>query len=73
MKLEVGEITDSGNFQLIERIRSLDELWTVLVTEKSVFVRHKAYPTAFIMSWTLRHTVNWINQGMFFKIKRILK
>ena len=56
--LEIGEETKSG-YKLTKQIESLDELYTVLQTDKSLFARHRMYPTAFFFSWPIKTCMNW--------------
>lgn len=69
--LKPGLITDSGNFELVKRINSLDEFWSVLKADKSIFARHRMYPCAFFESWQIRLVEQWINMGWFYTAKKI--
>ena len=61
----IGFTTKSG-FKLIKKIESLDEFWLVINTEKSIFARHRMYPSAFFHSWTIRQIKSWLDAGWFF-------
>jgi len=67
--LAVGSLTKSG-FRIIKKIESLDEFWEVLNTDKSLFARHRMYPTAFFYSWQIRLIKKWIDAGWFFTAYR---
>lgn len=69
--LKPGLITDSGNFELVKRIESLDELYFVLSEKQSIFARHRMYPTAFIFSWQMRLCFIWMGRGWFWTTKKI--
>jgi hypothetical protein len=73
MKLETGIKTDSGNFELVKPIHSMDRLAEVLVSESSIFFRHRMYPTAFIMSWQFRMLNNSMIRGWLWETKKINK
>lgn len=60
----------SKNYVLENKINSLDELWGVLKANPSLFARHRPYPSAFIMSWSIKLISEWINKGWFWTIKR---
>lgn len=63
MTLKKGEIITSGNYALKKKITSLDEFWMVIKNEKSIFYRHRMYPTAFFFSWQIK----MIADGIFFE------
>jgi len=71
--LAEGKITKSGNFKLKKKITSIDELLMILKRDKSIFARHRLYPSAFYLSWHLRMIDSWINMGFFWEIERIDK
>jgi len=71
MKLQKGELTDSGNFKLTKKIESLDEFLSVLKNNKSIFARHRMYPTSFIYGWNIRLIERWINNGWFYNTEHI--
>jgi hypothetical protein len=62
---KVGFRTESG-FEFIKKIESLDEFWNALQSEKSIYARHRMYPTAFFRSWNITLISNWMNKGWFF-------
>jgi hypothetical protein len=66
-----GDITPSGNFMLTTKIKSLNTLYKHLMNEKSIFARHRMYPTAFIYSWQIRQCDSWIKRGWFWKTKKV--
>ncbi len=68
--LKIGGITKSGNFKLVKKITSLDELWEVLKTEKSLFAKHRMYPSAFFYSWHFREVQKWLDYGFFWIVKK---
>jgi hypothetical protein len=63
MKLEKGLVIPSGNFILDQKIKSLDEFWAIIKTEKSIFYRHRMYPSSFFFSWQIK----MIADGIFFE------
>lgn len=62
---EKGDITKSGNHTLKKKIVSLEEFWDVINKEKSLYARHRMYPTAFFFSWTIKLIVTWLDAGYF--------
>ena len=69
----IGMITDSGNFQLVKKIETLDELYDTLTRFKTIFARHKIYPSAFIYSWQIRTAKEWMDKGLFYSVIRVKK
>lgn len=67
--LAVGFSTESG-FQLTKKIETLDEFWQIINTDKSIFARHRMYPTAFFQSWNIRLIKTWLDAGWFFQAYR---
>lgn len=59
------------NFELVEQIKTMSDLIIELDNKPSIFWRHKVMPTSFFYSWQLRQVVFNLNQGFFWKIKRI--
>jgi len=66
--LAVGEVI--GNFKLAQRINSLDGFWIAINNEKSIFARHRMWPTAFFHSWNIRLIKQWMDRGWFFVAER---
>ena len=66
-----GYITKSGNFKLTKRIDGLDEFWNALILNKSIFARHRMYPTAFFYSWQIKEVRSWLNNGWFWLAEKI--
>lgn len=64
-RLVEGATVKSGNFNLVKRIETLDEFWSVINSDKSFFARHRMYPTAFFFSWQIRQINIWIKNGWF--------
>ena len=60
-----GYIIESGNFKLNKNIQSLDELWDIINSNKSIFARHRMYPTSFLLSWNIRLIKQWMDAGWF--------
>jgi len=58
--LERGHVVKSGNFKLVRKITSLDEFWHVINSQKSLFARHRVYPSAFFLSWQIKTVNSWI-------------
>lgn len=67
--LKVGFKTKTG-FELTKKIETLDEFWQVINQDKSLFARHRMYPTAFFMSWPIRLVKIWLDKGWFFQAYR---
>ncbi len=67
-ELKLGDTTDSG-YKLIREIKSLDEFWNIINTEKSIYARHRMYPTAFFYNWSIRLIKIWMIRGWFFQTK----
>jgi hypothetical protein len=64
-----GFITKSG-FKLNKKVETLDEFWQIINTDKSIFARHRMYPTAFFHSWNIRLIKRWLDAGWFFQACR---
>jgi hypothetical protein len=58
------------NFKKVKLIDSLDEINRVMKENKSLFVRHKVYPSAFIQNWSMRLVSDWISKQYFWTIER---
>ena len=69
--MKKGDKTKSGNFQLTNKIESLNEFWDVINSSKSIYARHRIYPTAFFFSWQIRLIKVWIDKGWFWTAERI--
>ena len=67
--LPAGYITKTG-FKLIKKVETLDEFWNIINEDKSIFARHRMYPTAFFMSWNIRLIKRWLDKGWFFRACR---
>ena len=67
-ELKLGDTTDSG-YKLIREIKSLDEFWQIINSEKSIYARHRMYPTAFFYSWQIKLIKSWMDRGWFFQTK----
>lgn len=65
----VGFVTKHG-FKLIKKVETLDEFWRIINEDKSIFARHRMYPTAFFMNWNIRLIKTWLDDGWFFKACR---
>lgn len=64
-----GYKTPTG-FTLTREITTLDEFWEAINTEKSIFARHRMYPTAFFFSWRIKTIKEWIDAGRFYRAYR---
>jgi hypothetical protein len=64
--LAAGSVTKTG-FKLIKKVETLDEFWNIINEDKSIFARHRMYPTAFFMSWNIRLIKRWLDAGWFFR------
>lgn len=62
---------DKTGFKLTEKIETLDEFWKVVNEDKSIFARHRMYPSAFFMSWQIKLINEWLNRGWFFRAIKI--
>ena len=67
--LAVDFSTKTG-FKLTKKIETLDEFWQIINTDKSIFARHRMYPTAFFKSWNILLIKKWIDAGWFFQAYR---
>jgi len=63
--LKKGSETNTG-FKLEEKIADLNSFWIAINSNKSIFARHKMYPTAFFFSWNIKLINTWINNGWFY-------
>lgn len=70
--MKLGEKTKTG-YVLVKKIESLDEFWQAIQTNKSIFARHKMYPSAFFYSWPIKLIKEWIDYGRFFIAYKIEK
>lgn len=70
-ELAAGSVTKTG-FTLIKKVETLDEFWIIINEDKSIFARHRMYPTAFFMSWNIRLIKRWLDAGCFFRARRQL-
>jgi len=59
------------NFELVEEIKTVDDLIFELDNKPSIFWRFKVMPTSFFYSWQLRQITSNIEKGLFWKVKRI--
>jgi hypothetical protein len=64
--MKIGEVTASGNYILTKKITSLDDFWIVITRKKSIFARHRMYPSAFLYSWQIKTIKEWMDKGWFF-------
>ena len=60
-----------GNFRLVKKIDTFEELYSYLEANKSIFARHRVYPCAFFFNWRIRACKSWIIGGYFYTIERI--
>lgn len=67
MRLREGEVVESGNFVLLRQVTDLGKLGEMMETQKSIFLRHKMYPVAFLQNWQLRMIINAIKQGLIWE------
>lgn len=63
--LRPGKIIPPGNFVLVRPIETMSELSEFLNKYKSIFYRHRMYPTAFIISQQYRHIFGKLKAKMF--------
>jgi hypothetical protein len=59
------------NFELVEQIKTVDDLIFELDNKPSIFWRFKVMPTSFFYSWQLRMITSNIERGLFWTVKRI--
>ncbi len=59
------------NFELVEQIKTVDDLIFELDNKPSIYWRFKVMPTSFFYSWQLRQVVFNIEKGLFWRVKRI--
>lgn len=62
----------SANFKLKKKMVSLDELWAALESERSIFARHRVYPSAFFLSWPIKLSHQWLARGWFWWVEPIV-
>lgn len=70
-KKRTGEKTKSGNFWFKKEITCIEHLIRVLQGQKSVWWRHKVYPTAFIKCQQLSYLIRQCELGLFWEMRRI--
>lgn len=69
INLCVGLKTPTG-YILTKKIETFDDFWIAINNEKSIFARHRMYPTAFFHSWNIRLIKRWIDAGWFYLAKK---
>lgn len=60
----------SKNFRAEKQVITLDELYTVLKYQRSIYARHRIYPTAFFLNWPIKTCAEWLAAGWFWTIKK---
>ena len=70
-KLEKGLIV--GNFKLKKPIKDLETFYRLMKKEKSIFMRHRMYPSAFIQNWQIRLIGTWVDMGWVWETTIIKK
>lgn len=70
-ELKLGDTTGSG-YKLIREIKSLDEFWNIINSEKSIYARNQMRPTAFFYNWSIRLIKIWMIRGWFFQTEKII-
>jgi len=65
--LESGSRTLSNNFMLLKKVTSLDKLYELLSSNKSIFFAHKMYPSAWVMSFQYRYVQTRLKAGLFWE------
>ena len=70
-KLYKGVKTKSGNYVLYKKITNLNQFWKVINNNKSIFARHKMYPSAFFFSWNIKLMNEWIKYGYLWETKSL--
>jgi hypothetical protein len=70
-KLCKGVKTRSDNYVLYKKITNLNQFWKVINNNKSIFARHKMYPSAFFFSWNIKLVNEWIKYGYFWETKSL--
>ncbi len=73
MRLDAGVVTRSGNFMLTKKVTDFNRFIELLDTEKSIFMRHRMYPTSFIVGWPIRLCRIWIRGGYVWETEKINK
>ena len=68
--LSKGYLVYPNNFILEKKIESLDEFWDVINNKKSIYARHRMYPTAFFFSWNIKLIKKWMDNGWFWTAKK---
>lgn len=62
-----------GKNKLKKQIKKLDDLYYYLQNNKSIFHKHKLYPSAFIINWSIRKIYNSIISQWFYDYEKIEK
>ena len=65
-----GYLVFSGNFILDYKITTLDQFWDAINSNKSIYARHRMYPTAFFFSWNIKLIKKWMDNGWFWTAKK---
>ena len=58
------------NYNLIKKIETLDEFWAAINSNKSIYWRHRMYPSAFFLSWMIKEIYANIERGWFYTAVR---
>lgn len=64
-RLSKGYLVYPGNFILEKKIKTFDQFLDAIIKEKSIYARHKMYPTAFFFSWNIKLIKKWMDKGWF--------
>lgn len=69
-ELHSGMVTKSGNFILKKRITSLDEFWAAANSHSVMFARHRVFPTAFLIGFTVKTVSEYVKNGWFWIVEK---
>lgn len=73
MRLDAGVLTRSGKFMLTKKVQTLSRFAELLETQESIFMRHRMYPSAFLLGWPIRLCMTWIKWGLVWETEKVIK
>ena len=71
--MKKDEIIKSGNFRLLYPVKNFNTFVWIMKNKKSVFYRHRMYPTAFIQNLSFAMIHYGINKELFWDTIKLTK
>lgn len=60
-----------GNFELVKRVDSFLDLYLILIKQKSIYWKHRMFPVAFFLHWSVAMLEQSVKAGNFWVAKRV--